>query len=156
MEPIPVGLRDEQKGGESAFRCSVTDPADLVVAGFDDDPVADAHRRHVRSDPVDDARHLVAKAHGGAARPGQATHGDVREVAATDAAGNHPDDDIAPSGVGFGDLVDPNVSRPMDSHLQHLEPRSALVGSEQERHGLAHGGVDDLYADAEVVAVVSE
>ena len=44
----------------------------------------------------------------------------------------------------------------MDSHLQHLEPRSTLVGLEQERHGLAHGGVDDLHADAESVSVVGE
>ena len=108
-------------------------------------------------DPVHRAGHLVAEAHGGAGRAGHAAHLDVGEVAAADPAGGHPNHDIAGPGVGLVDVVDPDVVGPVDAYLPHRCARSALFEAEQVgAHGLAQGGVDDLDADTEVVAVVGE
>ena len=71
MEAVPIGLGDEQQRGQSAFGCTVADPADHVVPGLHDDPIADPRRRHVGPDPLDDSRHLVAETHG--APPGPAS-----------------------------------------------------------------------------------
>ena len=68
-----------------------------------------------------------------------------------------PDNDVAGPGSRFRDVVDPDVTGPVDAYLEHRgQLRQPVVGTEQELHGVAHRGVDDLDADAEVVAVIGE
>ena len=102
------------------------------LPGWHHDPVADPHGRHVGPDPVDDARHLVAEAHRGAARSGEPAHLDVGQIAAADAAGGDPDHHVARSGVGLGHLVDPDVTGPMYPNLEH---RDAPVSSRRAGTG---------------------
>ena len=129
VEPSPVGLGDQEEWSETAFGRAVADPAELVVARLHDHPVTDRGGRDLGPDPVHGAGHLVAEAHRGAGRAGQATHPDVGEVAAADAAGRHPDDDVA----GDRGRV-PRPRRPGRRRARGLVP-AARAGVRQDPSG---------------------
>ena len=119
VEPGAVGVGDEEERCESPLRGAVADPTQFVVARLHDDAVAGAGDRDVGPDPVDDARHLVAEAHRAVARTGEPAHLDVREVATADAAGRDVDNDVAGARFRFRDIVDTDVTGPVDANLVH-------------------------------------
>ena len=104
-------------------RSAVADPAELVAARLDDDPVADVRGRHVGPDPVDDTGHLVAEAHGCPGRPGDPSHLDIGQVAAADAARGDPH--ITSSRTGSGSATSSTRTSPGTVH-PNLQHRDAL------------------------------
>lgn len=59
----------------------------------------------------------MAEAHRAAAGAGHTAHLDIGQVASTDATSDHPHDDVPRSGIGSGDIVDPDLSGSMYADL---------------------------------------
>ena len=112
-------LAHEEQRGETAFAGTAPQASELLVDRVDDDTVADGGARHLVADPLDDAGQLVTQGHG---MPGQPPHVDVGHVGAADPTGGDPDEGVTRSGVGFGDLVEADVVRPVHADLLHRAP----------------------------------
>ena len=158
VQPVAVGVGDEEQRREPALRAAVADPAELVVPGVDHDAVADAGRarpgrRPSRRSRPSRARDTSAPAPGPATPPSRMYERSLPQIphAATRTTTS------SGPGSGSGTSSTRDVARTVDPHLQHRSQPSAGVGREQERHRVAHRRVDELDPHAEVVeAVVRE
>ena len=129
----PVRMGDEHQRGECPLRGTASDPRKVPGSRLGDDPVAGPEAHDLGADPLDGARHLMAEAERLWSWARDPTLTDVGQVGPADATGAHPDEGISRTGLGVGDVVDPDVARPMDANLAHWFSFVSLRGSRRRR-----------------------
>ena len=116
-QPTALGrLPDEEERSEAAFVGAAPQPAQLLVARVDDDPVARRDPVHLVAGPLDDAGHLVTQRH----RPaGDAAHVHEGDVGAADPARGHPNHGVPWARRPRCNVVETNVMGTVDPDLLH-------------------------------------